>query len=166
MNTSVFQSRLTSIQSNLLSLAYILTSSRDTAYSLLNATTSSMLKNESRYVDSADIKAKAFEVMRSIFASRYSASLHRDILADRRAQAYRLRVEHADETLPAGMMSLSSLQGALNGIDELYRTPYTMYITGHTAQEICTALHLPIATVSARIKYTAKKVMRYCSALS
>ena len=56
MGSSNFQTKLLSLQSNLLNFAYILTSNRDDAYDLLQDTTLKALDNEDKYVDNVNFK--------------------------------------------------------------------------------------------------------------
>ena len=65
--STIFQSKLMDLQSNLLNFAYMLTGSRDDAYDLLQDTTLKALDNEAKYVDNTNFKGWVFTIMRNIF---------------------------------------------------------------------------------------------------
>ncbi|MBD5226056.1 MAG: RNA polymerase sigma factor, partial [Bacteroidales bacterium] len=71
MATQNFQTKLLSLQSNLLNFAYMLTSNRDDAYDLLQDTTLKALDNEDKYVDNVNFKGWVFTIMRNIFINNY-----------------------------------------------------------------------------------------------
>ena len=66
MSSQNFQTKLLSLQSNLLNFAYMLTSNRDDAYDLLQDTTLKALDNEDKYVDNVNFKGWVFTIMRNI----------------------------------------------------------------------------------------------------
>lgn len=161
MEQNVFQTRLTSIQSNLLSMAYILTSSRDNAYSLLNATTTALQNSQAAQECDTDLKTLAIATMRSIFAARYKG---KTIVRDHRARTYSINVAIESENMAAtGVTEVSKIQKALESFDEIHRQPYALYVKGYDINEIASRLELPVTTVKARIKYTYDKVRRICS---
>ena len=69
--SKAFESKLLSLQSNLLNFAYMLTSNRDDAYDLLQDTTIKALDNEDKYVDNPNFKGWVFTIMRNIFINNY-----------------------------------------------------------------------------------------------
>ena len=71
MSASNFQTKLLSLQSNLLNFAYLLTSNRDDAYDLLQDTTLKALDNEDKYVENVNFKGWVFTIMRNIFINNY-----------------------------------------------------------------------------------------------
>ena len=158
MKTSNFENRLTALQSNMLNMAFILTSSRDNAYSLLNATNDIMLRNEKTSGEEKDLKKKTFAVMKQVFNSRFAPKIKTVHLADRRTEVYSMKITHEEESLPYGVMSAVMLQHALEKMDSTYRTPCELYLKGYTREEICEMTSLPETTVSGRLKYTVKKI--------
>ena len=64
MSSQNFQTKLLSLQSNLLNFAYMLTSNRDDAYDLLQDTTLKALDNEDKYVDNVNFKGWVFTIFR------------------------------------------------------------------------------------------------------
>jgi len=72
MTTSnIFQSKLMSLQSNMLNFALMLTSNRDDAYDLLQDTTLKALDNSDKYVENTNFKGWVFTIMRNIFINNY-----------------------------------------------------------------------------------------------
>ena len=71
MSSKNFQTKLLSLQGNLLNFAYLLTSNRDDAYDLLQDTTLKALDNEDKYVENVNFKGWVFTIMRNIFINNY-----------------------------------------------------------------------------------------------
>lgn len=67
MGTADFQSRLMSLQANMLNFAYMLTSNRDDALDLLQDTTLKVLDSRDKYVENTNFKGWVFTIMRNIF---------------------------------------------------------------------------------------------------
>ncbi|MDE6080940.1 MAG: RNA polymerase sigma factor, partial [Muribaculaceae bacterium] len=61
--SKAFESKLLSLQGNLLNFAYMLTSNRDDAYDLLQDTTLKALDNEDKYVANTNFKGWVFTIM-------------------------------------------------------------------------------------------------------
>ena len=80
MQYDTFQSKLISIQRNLLNYAYTLTANRDDAYDLLQDTTLKALDNRDKYVENVNFKGWMFTIMRNLFINNYCKSVRTSVL--------------------------------------------------------------------------------------
>ncbi len=71
MESTTFQTRLMSLQANMLNFAYMLTSNRDDAYDLLQDTMLKVLDNRDKYTENTNFKGWVFTIMRNIFINNY-----------------------------------------------------------------------------------------------
>ena len=70
MSSKNFQTKLLSLQGNLLNFAYLLTSNRDDAYDLLQDTTLKALDNEDKYVENVNFKGCPYSRKKQIWDSQ------------------------------------------------------------------------------------------------
>ena len=115
MATKIFQTKLLSLQSNLLNFAYLLTSNRDDAYDLLQDTTLKALDNEDKYVDNVNFKGWVFTIMRNIFINNYRKSVRSATVVDQTEDLYHLNLpqESGFET-PEGSVAAKEITSAIN----------------------------------------------------
>ena len=92
MSSNNFQTKLLSIQSNLLNFAYLLTSNRDDAYDLLQDTTLKALDNEDKYVENVNFKGWVFTIMRNIFINNYRKVVRSATIIDQTEDLYHLNL--------------------------------------------------------------------------
>ena len=76
MGSNTFQTKLLSVQRNLLNFAYALTSNRDDAFDLLQDTTLKALDSEDKYVEKMSISRAGFFQSCEIFLSINTARIH------------------------------------------------------------------------------------------
>ena len=92
MQYDTFQSKLISIQRNLLNYAYTLTANRDDAYDLLQDTTLKALDNRDKYVENVNFKGWMFTIMRNLFINNYRKSVRTEVLLDSSDDLYMLNL--------------------------------------------------------------------------
>ena len=90
MSSKNFQTKLLSLQGNLLNFAYLLTSNRDDAYDLLQDTTLKALDNEDKYVENVNFKGWVFTIMRNIFINNYRKVVRSATIIDQTEDLYHL----------------------------------------------------------------------------
>ena len=120
-----FESKLLSLQSNLLNFAYLLTSNRDEAYDLLQYTTLKALDYEAKYVDNVNFKGWVFTIMRNIFINNYRKVDRSATVIDQTEDLYHLNLpqESGLET-PEGSIAANDISTAINSFSEDYRIPF------------------------------------------
>ena len=157
--SKAFESKLLSLQSNLLNFAYMLTSNRDDAYDLLQDTTIKALDNEDKYVDNTNFKGWVFTIMRNIFINNYRKTVRSATIVDTTEDLYHLNLpqESGFET-PEGSVAEGEITAAINNLAEEYRIPFSMYVAGYKYNEIGEQMNLPLGTVKSRIFFARKQL--------
>ena len=159
MATKIFQTKLLSLQSNLLNFAYLLTSNRDDAYDLLQDTTLKALDNEDKYVDNVNFKGWVFTIMRNIFINNYRKSVRSATVVDQTEDLYHLNLpqESGFET-PEGSVAAKEITSAINSFSDEYRVPFSMHVAGYKYNEIAEKMNLPLGTVKSRIFFARQRL--------
>lgn len=157
--SKAFESKLLSLQSNLLNFAYMLTSNRDDAYDLLQDTTIKALDNEDKYVDNTNFKGWVFTIMRNIFINNYRKVVRSATVVDTTEDLYLLNLpqESGFET-PEDSYAAGEITDAINALSEDYREPFSMYVAGYKYNEISEKMNLPLGTVKSRIFFARKRL--------
>lgn len=159
MNSRKFQSKLMSLQNNLLNFAYILTSNRDDAYDLLQDTTLKALDNEDKYVDNVNFKGWVFTIMRNIFINNYRKVVRASTIIDQTEDLYHLNLsQDSGFETPEGAYAANEIIDAINAFSDEYRIPFSMHIAGYKYDEIAKEMGLPLGTVKSRIFFARKKL--------
>ena len=159
MANKEFESKLMSLQGNLLNFAYMLTSDRDNAYDLLQDTTLKALDNESKYVENVNFKGWVFTIMRNIFINNYRRSVRSQTVVDQTEDLYHLNLSQ-DSGLesPEGSYGAGEITAAIDSFPEEYRVPFSMHVAGYKYNEIAERMGLPLGTVKSRIFFARKKL--------
>ncbi|MDE6324776.1 MAG: sigma-70 family RNA polymerase sigma factor [Duncaniella sp.] len=159
MGSKEFQTKLMSLQSNLLNFAYMLTSNRDNAYDLLQDTTLKALDNEDKYVDNTNFKGWVFTIMRNIFINNYRKVVRSATIIDQTDDLYHLNMsQESGIESPEGSYSAGEISAAINSFPDEYRIPFSMHVAGYKYNEIAEKMCLPLGTVKSRIFFARKKL--------
>ena len=154
-----FESKLMSLQGNLLNFAYMLTSNRDNAYDLLQDTTLKALDNAGKYVDNTNFKGWIFTIMRNIFINNYRRSVRSQTVVDQTEDLYHLNLsQDSGLETPEGSYGASEITAAISAFPEEYRVPFSMHVAGYKYNEIADKMGLPLGTVKSRIFFARKKL--------
>ena len=161
MSTSNFQTKLLSLQGNLLNFAYMLTSNRDDAYDLLQDTTLKVLDNEDKYVENVNFKGWVFTIMRNIFINNYRKVVRSATIIDQTEDLYHLTLpqESGLET-PDGSFAANESTHAINEFSDDYRIPFSMHVAGYKYNEIAEKMNLPLGTVKSRIFFARQRLQK------
>ena len=159
MGTADFQSRLMSLQANMLNFAYMLTSNRDDALDLLQDTTLKVLDSRDKYVENTNFKGWVFTIMRNIFINNYRRSARENTIVDTTEDLYYLsQPQDAGYETPEGAFAANEISTILAGFPADYRQPFSMHVAGYKYEEIAAALKMPLGTVKSRIFFTRKRL--------
>ena len=157
--SKAFETKLLSLQSNLLNFAYMLTSNRDDAYDLLQDTTIKALDNEDKYVENTNFKGWVFTIMRNIFINNYRKVVRSATVVDTTEDLYHLNLpQDSGFETPEGSGAANEITGAINALTEEYRIPFSMYVAGYKYNEISEKMNLPLGTVKSRIFFARKQL--------
>lgn len=156
---SNFQTKLLSLQSNLLNFAYQLTSNREAAQDLVQDTTLKVLDNEDKYVDNVNFKGWVLTIMRNIFINNYRRNVRSATIVDTTDDLFHLNLsQESGLESPEGLYSTKEITRAINEFTDEYRVPFTMYVEGYKYSEIAEYMHLPLGTVKSRIYFARKRL--------
>lgn len=159
MVQSDFQKRLMDIQSNLFSFAMKLTSNYDDAHDLLQDTTCKALVNEEKYVDDSNFKSWVFTIMRNIFINNYRRVVRTQTVVDKTEDLYQLNLNQLESSETSdNSYAMSEVTSVVESLQEEYRVPFVMHISGYKYQEIAEQMHLPLGTVKSRIFFAKQKL--------
>jgi len=161
MSSQNFQSKLLSLQSNLLNFAYMLTSNRDDAYDLLQDTTLKALDNEDKYVDNVNFKGWVFTIMRNIFINNYRKVVRSATVIDQTEDLYHLNLQQESGLdTPEGSVAANQITAAINSFSDEYRIPFSMHVAGYKYNEIAEKMDLPLGTVKSRIFFARQRLQK------
>ena len=161
MQYDTFQSKLISIQRNLLNYAYTLTANRDDAYDLLQDTTLKALDNRDKYVENVNFKGWMFTIMRNLFINNYRKSVRTSVLLDSSDDLYMLNLsQDSGIDSPEGSISVKEIHGMLEAIAPDFRKPFSMFLAGYKYTEIAEQLGEPLGTVKSRIFQARRRLQK------
>lgn len=161
MNSKKFQSKLLSLQSNLLNFAYILTSNRDDAEDLLQDTTLKALDNEDKYVDNVNFKGWVFTIMRNIFINNYRKVVRSATVIDKTEDLYHLNLpQDSGFASPESTYAEREITEVINSFSDDYRIPFSMHLAGYKYNEIAEEMNLPLGTVKSRIFFARQRLQQ------
>ena len=154
-----FQTRLMSLQANMLNFAYILTSNRDDAYDLVQDTTLKVLDNADKYVENTNFKGWVFTIMRNIFINNYRRIARSATVIDQTEDLYHLNLcQDSGIDSPEGSFGAAEITDAINSFPEKYRVPFSMHVAGYKYNEIADEMGLPLGTIKSRIFYARQQL--------
>ena len=159
MATVELHSKIRHMHRNLLSLAFMLTSNRSSAYSLVQDTTVKALQADDVAAEGNNFKAWVFSIMRTLFARNYLAQTR--IRRDSYRRESMMRIATAatvSDERPDCTVSASSIHAAVDAFSEEYRVPFRMYLTGYNYQEISVATGVDMIEVKNRIAVARRKM--------
>ncbi len=155
-----FQTRLLSIQDNLMRFALTLTANKEDAQDLLQDTTLKVLDNQEKFVDNVNFKGWVMTVMRNIFINNYHKVLRVQTIMDSGADLYNIdTIDHSGFDSPEATTDLKEINKAIEGLNEELRKPFAMFISGYKYNEIADTLNIPMGTVKSRI-FVARQLLQ------
>ncbi len=150
MSSKNFQTKLLSLQGNLLNFAYMLTSNRDDAYDLLQDTTLKALDN-----------GWVFTIMRNIFINNYRRVVRSATIIDQTEDLYHLNLpQESGLDTPEGSFAAGEITDAINSFSDDYRIPFSMHVAGYKYNEIAEQMNLPLGTVKSRIFFARQRLQK------
>ena len=159
MASKEFQTKLMSLQANMLNFAYMLTSNRDNAYDLLQDTTLKVLDNEEKYVENTNFKGWVFTIMRNIFINNYRKVARSATVLDTTDDLYHLNIsQDSGLETPEGSYGAGEITDAINSFSDDYRIPFSMMLAGYKYAEIAEKMNLPLGTIKSRIFFARKRL--------
>lgn len=161
MANETFQTKLLSVQRNLLNFAYTLTSNRDDAYDLLQDTTLKALDNQDKYIENVNFKGWMFTIMRNLFINKYRRDARSVVVNDTSDDLYMLNFsQDSGIENPEGALTTVEVHRVLASFSEEIRRPFSMFISGYKYAEIADSLGLPLGTIKSRIYIARQRLQK------
>ncbi len=158
-NSKAFESRLMSLQGNLMNFALSLTSNREDAKDLLQETTLRVLDNQEKYYENVNFKGWVFTIMHNIFVNNYRRIVRTQTIIDQTDNLYHLNLsQDSSYNSPEKAYTLNEIMNTLNNFEDTYRIPFSMHVMGYKYEEIAKKIDLPLGTVKSRIFFARKKL--------
>ena len=159
MDTVIFKRDLLEMQSELQRFAFKLTADKEEANDLLQETSLRALQNMDKYTPDTNFKGWVYTIMRNIFINNYRKVLREQTFVD-----YTDNLHNID----SGQLTMDSvtendydrkeLFRVLNSLPDIYRVPFSMFVSGFKYREIADKLSLPLGTVKSRIFLTRRSL--------
>lgn len=153
-----FESRLLSLQKNMLNFALTLVPDMDQAKDLVQETLLRALANRDKYYDNINFKGWIFTIMHNLFVNDYRRWLRNHTILDHTENLYHLNIPHSGQATSEGTYTIAEINKAIGSFTDDYRLPFTMHIAGYKYEEIARKMNLPLGTVKSRIFFARKRL--------
>ena len=160
MTTLEFNYSLNKLSTALKPFALKLTRDLDDANDLLQDTMVKAFTNKDKFTDGTNLKAWLYTIMKNTFITNYQRMLRRGTFVDTTENLHFLHSGGALVQNDAfGDFTLEDIKGAIDQLDDAYKTPFMMHFKGFKYNEIADKLEIPIGTVKNRI-HLARKILK------
>ena len=134
-----------------------LTSDTEAANDLYQETLYKALANREKYNVGTNIKAWLFTIMRNIFINNYRRKAKQKTIFDNTPNEFLINQNQANVSNGAESdMRIKEINAAIQGLPEIFRTPFLLYFDGYKYNEIAEVLHEPLGTIKSRIHFARK----------
>jgi RNA polymerase sigma factor (sigma-70 family) len=160
MTTLEFSYQLLNLEDRLSRFALRLTSNMDDAKDLLQETMLKAFVYRDKFVDSTNLGAWTFTIMKNTFINNYRRNLRHRATLDSSNSFYISSYNREIETVsPDSIYRAKELNQLINNLEDEFKIPFRMHLEGYKYKEISNKLRLKIGTVKSRIHYARKKIM-------
>jgi RNA polymerase sigma factor (sigma-70 family) len=157
MSTLEFNEMLVSNADFLKPFAINLTRDTEAANDLYQETLYKALANHDKYNVGTNIKAWLFTIMRNIFINNYRRKVKQKTILDSTPNEYLINLKQATVSNAAeSSMRIKEINGAIQQLPEIFKTPFLLYFDGYKYNEIADVLHEPLGTIKSRIHFARK----------
>lgn len=160
MTAHEFTSSIIDLKSNLQKYALSLTLDRDNAFDLVQDTFLKAIQNQDKFVDSTNLKAWVFTIMKNTFINNYRRKMRENTMVNDTQELYFLNVSSDKGSIsPESTYAGNEIEKAIDALPDDYRLPFRMHLDGYKYEEIAEKLHLKLGTVKSRIFFARQKLM-------
>jgi RNA polymerase sigma factor (sigma-70 family) len=159
MTALEFSYQVSNFSTGLRSFAMSLTQNREDAKDLFQETVLKALKYKDKFVDSTNLKAWLYTIMRNTFINDYRRNKISKTMLDSSPNSYLLS-NVAQPTIVAEMeVNVQEINKSIDCLEDEYRIPFQLFVDGFKYKEIADEMNLPIGTVKSRIFIARQKLM-------
>jgi RNA polymerase sigma factor (sigma-70 family) len=157
MNGVVFDEMLLNNADFLKPFAVNLTKDTEAANDLYQETLYKALANKEKYHAGTNIRAWLFTIMRNIFINNYRRRAKQRTIFDNSPNDFLINQKQATVANSAeSSLRMKEINGAIQQLPEIFKTPFLLYFDGYKYNEIAEALHEPLGTIKSRIHFARK----------
>ena len=161
MNGTQFQQKLLSLQENMMNFALMLTANREDAEDLLQDTTLKVLNNQEKFIDNVDFKGWVLTVMRNLFINNYHKVVRIQTFVDSTVDLYNLDITNESGfDSPEKICQIKEITKAINELNDDFKIPFSMFLSGYKYNEIAEKLDVPLGTVKSRIFFARHELQK------
>lgn len=159
MEGQTFIKNLLSLQENLFKFAYSLTMNKADAQDLLQETSLRALKYQEKFTDETNLKGWLFTIMKNIFINDYRKVIKvQTNVYENATESISSYSEEVCNENPEDLYDINLISKIIDQLDEEYRKPFDLFMSGYRYEEIAEKTGLPIGTVKSRIFKTRQKL--------
>jgi len=159
MTALEFNYQLEKASKSLKPFAVRLTKDLEDANDLIQETLYKAFTNREKFTDGTNLKAWLYTIMKNTFITNYQRMVRRRTFIDTTENLHFINsTDTIAENAASSSFAMQEISGALDGLDEVYRTPFMMYYKGFKYHEIAERLAIPIGTVKNRIHIARKEL--------
>src|SRR5512133_4382841 len=126
-----FNNNLIGMKSNLQRFAMSLTSDRDTAQALVQATYLKAITYKDKFVDYTNLKAWVFTIMKNTFINNYRRNIKENTIIDGTQDLYYINQPHDKGFIsPESKYAEAEIESAIDSLSDEFRVPFMMHIEG------------------------------------
>ena len=134
-----------------------LTRDTEAANDLYQETLYKALANQEKYHVGTNIKAWLFTIMRNIFINNYRRKIKQKTFLDNTPEEYLINLKQAAISNAAeSNIRMKEINGAIQHLPEIFKTPFLLYFDGYKYNEIANVLNEPLGTIKSRIHFARK----------
>lgn len=134
-----------------------LTRDTEAANDLYQDTLYKALSNQEKYNEGTNIKAWLFTIMRNIFINNYRRKAKQKTIFDNSPNDFLINQNQATISNAAESdMRIKEIKKAIQGLPEIFKTPFLLYFDGYKYNEIAEVLTEPLGTIKSRIHFARK----------
>ncbi|MFT5165609.1 MAG: RNA polymerase sigma-70 factor (ECF subfamily) [Saprospiraceae bacterium] len=150
-----FSQNLQSSTKQLLSFAMSLTKNNTDAEDLYQDTVFLAFKNKDKFSSGTNFTAWLKTIMRNTFINNYRKQKRFQSILAKGVGGYFFGTKSSDNSTEADM-NVKEIERLIGDIDVRFKTPFLLYFTGYSYDEIAEQLDLPMGTVKSRIFFARK----------
>jgi RNA polymerase sigma factor (sigma-70 family) len=150
--------KLINLHESLERFAYSLTTNKDNAKDLVQETYLKALTYIDSFKEDTNLKAWAFTIMKNTFINIYRKVNKINNSIDSSEDQFMLNIRFENNS-PDSQYSHNEINKKIDELDDNFRIPFQMHMSGYKYKEIARNLNLKIGTVKSRIFLSRKKLI-------
>ena len=160
MTATEFSNKLVETSKGLRPFAMKMTKNSEEAKDLIQESIVKAFTNRHKFAEGTNLKAWLYTIMRNTFITNYQRAQRRNCFVDQTDNQH--YINSSDHVIRNGAYSnfaMEDINEAVEKLDDLYRVPFVLFVTGFKYHEIADQMEIPIGTVKNRI-HVARRMLK------